>query len=330
MNTRHGRGAEPEGGSGKPPLIERLLPEHQILVRTGGQCRCFRLTTLRQVALLAVLAAVLGGNAVAAGIYAQRGAVIAGLERRIARDDIEMERLKDESGVVVARLKEEYGGAFTRLKEEYGGAFARLKEDYGTAFAHLDQVQVAFNGIGEEIGGIQANLLAMAERNLAASKQAYAGGNTPPASKVAAKAAAEPQAVVPAPADQDLLRQRVQHLEAALISLKDSHAEFLRHSAALAAGRIGQIENTLNNVGIDPRELLSQSPAGRGGPYIPPQSGKPGDGAWNASLASLNTNFQRLDSLNQVMRVPPLGAPLDEFDIASPFGIRNDPINQLA
>ncbi|MBF0333224.1 MAG: M23 family metallopeptidase [Alphaproteobacteria bacterium] len=188
-----------------------------------------------------------------------------------------------------------------------------LKASYRSAFGRLDHVQRLFGDIGNEITNIQGNLLALAERQMGANRSTPRAGPTPPHRTETAA-----------------LTDRMAHVEETLSWLRSSHNEFLRHATDLAQGRVGEIEKALAGVGIDGDALLADGakPFGQGGPFFNLDS-KSGEPAWASTLASLNLGYERLDSLTQVMRAPPLGTPLAEYDVSSAYGVRNDPINNL-
>lgn len=85
----------------------------------------------------------------------------------------------------------------------------------------------------------------------------------------------------------------------------------------LAQGNIRTIEKALDGTGITVERLIRrgrQDGGNQGGPFIP------------ESAAS--RDIERWDSLQRVMRVLPLGAPLHSYVVSSEFGSRVDPINK--
>lgn len=269
-----------EGRRGVRGVIARLLPERQILVRTNGRHRLLTLSTRRQIIFVALVSVFLGWNALATLAWLQREDTLAGMRNEVAGREQEIEG---------------------------------LKASYRSAFGRLDHVQRLFSDIGQEITNIQSNLLALAERQMGATRATPRGAaSAPPRTETAA------------------LADRMAHIEETLAWLRSSHNDFLRHATDLAQGRVGEIEKALAGVGIDGDALLagSKKAFGQGGPFFNLES-KGGEPAWASSLASLNLGYERLDSLTQVMRAPPLGTPLGEYEVSSAYGVRNDPINHL-
>ncbi|PKU25952.1 hypothetical protein CWS72_04915 [Telmatospirillum siberiense] len=145
-----------------------------------------------------------------------------------------------------------------------------------------------------------------------------------------------------APIDQEALRRRAAHLEEELAKLKASHGAFLEQTAGVAAVRIGELEKALSSVGVDAKVLNGDanrrgrkiedeknSIFGRGGPFIAAKRGAgiPSDG-FNP-VALFNTHADRLDNLTAAIKTLPLGEPLADYEVTSPFGARNDPINAM-
>jgi len=142
--------------------------------------------------------------------------------------------------------------------------------------------------------------------------------------------------------DQETLRRRVNHLEEELAKLKASHGAFLEQTAGVAAVRIGELERALSAVGVDAKSLgvdgnrhghktddERSSLFGRGGPCVAARRGAaPASDGFNP-VALFNTHADRLDNLTSAIKTLPLGEPLAEYEVTSPFGTRNDPINAL-
>jgi murein DD-endopeptidase MepM/ murein hydrolase activator NlpD len=87
--------------------------------------------------------------------------------------------------------------------------------------------------------------------------------------------------------------------------------------AAVNHGGLSQVERVLASTGVDVRHLFAQFSvtSGEGGPFIPashePQS------AGNASP----------EKLAALVKTLPVSAPLESYQLGSPFGVRGDPIN---
>lgn len=218
-----------------------------------------------------------------------------------------------------------------------------MKTNYQQAFGKLDEFQSIFSGITCEITDIQDSLLRITEKSVASPKAKPSMPHLDPdASKCRSGGASITTAVSTSPvidttedtqrivgvlpesaADRDNLQRRVNQLSESLEKLRESHGAFLRHSADLTALRIDQLERTLASVGVASR-------FGRGGPFVPaPRDGSVLSDDFNP-VSLFNSHADRLDNLAVVMKSLPLAEPLDDYELTSSFGARNDPINALS
>ncbi len=227
------------------------------------------------------------------------------------------------------------------------GELQAMKVSYQQAFGRLDEYQSLFTAVACEVEAIQSGLLTIAERNAQAPAQGKTTAKGVPvkgprggvqladidcpapqmADTLAVVKASTPAIAGPMP-DKDSVRSRFLKLQRALDQMKDKHETFLKGSAELASANVEQIEETLASVGLSADEVLMRhrSAGGKGGPFIPARLGAEDD---LSHVDVLNMSFQRLDGLTSALRFLPLGAPLEDYWITSPFGTRNDPINNL-
>jgi murein DD-endopeptidase MepM/ murein hydrolase activator NlpD len=241
-----------------------------------------------------------------------------------------------------------------------------VKANYQAAFGRLDEFQSIFSGITCEITDIQDSLLRIAERSVTSPKRgqpanalprldpdasgcrviANATSKTP--SSANSDANGDTRRIIgtlkdDASPDREILRRRVARLEEELAKLKASHGAFLEQTAGVAAVRIGELERALSAVGVDTKALGGEgirhgrkiddersSLFGRGGPFIAAhvKSGSSAPDNFNP-VALFNTHADRLDNLTTALKTLPLGEPLADYEVTSPFGARNDPINAM-
>jgi len=140
--------------------------------------------------------------------------------------------------------------------------------------------------------------------------------------------------------EQEAVHLRVAQLSAALERLRETHGAFMRQSADIAAKRVGDLEKALSRVGVDANQLgesehATQQPAlgpssfGSGGPFVPmPKSSAPPTEPSFDPVTLFNSHADRLDSLILAIHALPLAAPLEDYELTSPFGSRDDPFNE--
>jgi murein DD-endopeptidase MepM/ murein hydrolase activator NlpD len=90
--------------------------------------------------------------------------------------------------------------------------------------------------------------------------------------------------------------------------------------AHASSGHVAQFERVLASAGVDVTHLFSQFGVnrGEGGPFIPVARGVPREPTLSP---------EKLAALGRLVKALPVSAPLDSYDIGSPFGVRGDPIN---
>ncbi len=312
--------------------LRHLFRERQILIHDGMHTRRMTLGTIHQLAVLSVVIALIAWAGVATSAY------VHGLASAAARD-----------------------GEITRRVTELDG----IKADYRAAFDRVDQFQRLFASVTCEITSIQRSLLRVAERNVApdhrGTQVAKQLGAPPPCPDPDAAAStqsveAAPMVSDPAGADtgrivgslrapnKDAIADRVTKLTEQLDNLRQTHGNFLRESADIAAQRVGELERALSRVGVDTSSLASPSMEaaaraqqndgrtasfyGTGGPFVAMPKELTPEPPFDP-IAVFNTRADRLDNLILALRSLPLAAPLTEYEVTSPFGSRDDPFNEM-
>jgi len=93
--------------------------------------------------------------------------------------------------------------------------------------------------------------------------------------------------------------------------------------AAVDRGAFAQIERVLASAGVDVKQMFAQAGVnrGEGGPFIPPSAGQ-------AAAAAISP--EKLAALRTLVKTLPVVAPVESYELGSPFGVRGDPINGRA
>jgi murein DD-endopeptidase MepM/ murein hydrolase activator NlpD len=128
------------------------------------------------------------------------------------------------------------------------------------------------------------------------------------------------------------LTGRIGDLENQLASIQRSQQTIVERLAARTRNGVDEVEKTVAMTGVDVDGLLlvaAHELSGQGGPFIPVKEPPTEQGGEQlmASVASLDGEVGRLETLQLVLRTLPLTAPVDHYFIASNFGIRRDPFN---
>jgi murein DD-endopeptidase MepM/ murein hydrolase activator NlpD len=89
--------------------------------------------------------------------------------------------------------------------------------------------------------------------------------------------------------------------------------------AAQETGAVAQLERVLASAGVDVSRLFARldSNRGQGGPFIPVARG----------VHPETLTPEKLAALRVLLKMLPVSAPLQSFEVSSPFGVRGDPEN---
>jgi len=89
-------------------------------------------------------------------------------------------------------------------------------------------------------------------------------------------------------------------------------------AAAPRSGALAHIERVLASTGVDVGKLFAEVGVNRGvgGPFVPA-----------GAQQSDTLTPEKLAALRTLVQILPISAPLDSYEISSPFGTRGDPVN---
>lgn len=338
-------------------FLRDTFPERQILVRDHGRIRCFSLSTLHQMLITGVIAGCVLWALLATAAYLDGVATLASKEDEIAHRTAELDGVKANYKAAFGRL-DEFQSIFSGITCEISDiqdsllriaerSVSSTKRSPATAtMPRLDPDAsgcrvIAGNSDPKGENSADGGPIGDTRRIIGSLKDGPQTANKDSAAKDKDKDAAAKD--VP-PIDQETLRRRVNHLEGELAKLKASHGAFLEQTAGVAAVRIGELERALSAVGVDAKSLGGDgngprrgrktdedknSIFGQGGPFIAARRGVAIPSGGFNPVALFNTHADRLDNLTAAIKTLPLGEPLADYEVTSPFGARNDPINAM-
>jgi murein DD-endopeptidase MepM/ murein hydrolase activator NlpD len=309
----------------------------EVLVRTDGRVRLLTVSPRAQRALAATFL----GVAIASGLGAQA--------YRLALQEIEF-RAND-----VARLQDDHRARMEELAEALTRAADRGRAEAAEAVSALMDQRNALIGRMQEVEGRLAAAEGERERALTTHEglmerlrqiEARLVARAPDAApNQTERAAAVERIRVEALAERGRLAVEAQRLAVEtrtangdLARMRDSASDAARaqDAALLELGgrtrvQIDEIVRVLRSTGLAPERILSARASGAGGPFVAPAPEGAGLPAASLQLASLGADLERLREMRGALRRLPFGAPLEEFTVMSPFGVRRDPFNgQLA
>jgi len=270
-------------------VLAAALPEWQIFVRRpDGRGEHFTFTRRKQLALLGCIAAI--------SLWA-----------------------------VAATLM------LTHQPDELAAKEQRLEEQMASFHAAQDRMASAQKMVGEithEIDAVHGNLTVLAETNEALFKDRPSGGQLPLAKLHVGGDPAYDDAAQPGGSEAKAVRDEVRKLESALDRLRATYSQVVQFTADMAGQRIGEAEQSLQRIGLDPNRLVANSlkDKGRGGPFIP-LAGSSASGG-EAGLNALVGRMETWDNIKVALQSVPIAEPLHvAWEVNSPFGARHDPLN---
>jgi murein DD-endopeptidase MepM/ murein hydrolase activator NlpD len=151
---------------------------------------------------------------------------------------------------------------------------------------------------------------------LAAPARAPAPAPGPEAQRIAGVLNAPTPAATPVPAAAPLPAA----VAAAVPAQAVAPAPAAPQGPAVANSAVDHFARVLASAGVDVRHLFAEFGVnkGEGGPFIPVANGQPAEHALSP---------EKLAALRAMVKVLPVAAPLERYDVSSPFGVRGDPEN---
>jgi len=308
----------------------------EVLVRADGRVRLLTVSPIAQrfMALLVL------GTAIVAGIGAQayRQALV---EIEARANDVA--RLQDDHRARMEELAEALTRAADRGRAEAADAVASLMEQRNELIDRMRDVEQRLASAESERERAQTTHEGLLDKLRQIETRPVARGEGAPE-----RAASVERLRVEALAERGRLAVEGQRLAAEMRAANNDLARLRagERDAARAqdatlvelGGRtrvqIDEIVRVLRSTGLTPERVLSSRSASAGGPFSPPAANAPAaDGLAPASLqlASLGADLERLRDMRSALRRLPFGAPLRDYGVMSPYGVRRDPFNgQLA
>jgi murein DD-endopeptidase MepM/ murein hydrolase activator NlpD len=326
---------------GKSENAQRLLrwfPKREVMLRSDGAIRYVPLSAPRQIALLCAVTLFLGWTLFATGMYLGHAGILSAKDAEIARLEGSLKLAQaavDETKRSVAGLSGDLDHRQAQIKLLSDDNAILARELAGTR-NNLESAQRDLAGMAT----VRETLIGQLKD--IRTEVALAMGGPLPAE---IESAPLPDRVVALGKDLRLLMahrdqiaserkqlaEKTGKLEVALDTTRTSQVKLLQRFGDLALGNAGEIERAIAMTGLDVNLLVAshREETGKGGPFIPAAKDELGNPEIRASLAALNLRLDRWDSLNALLKALPMVAPLEDFSLNSPFGARNDPINEL-
>ena len=313
-------------------LIEGFFPERQIIVRTDGQLRYFRLGRNIQLSFVGFLILVAGWTGFSTINVFFHEAIIAEKNNQVAFARLAYRGLLTE----VANYQKKFAHIMGELHDSHATMLGLVERNVSlrhnlktveTQLKSTEQERRVVVGAREQLkrqlAGIETEMSKMATHNFEMKDDL---------SKYEAdlhKTLNERNRLL---VESGRMRDSVKRLESRLASLQTAQSDAVRRLNEQALTSIESYESVIRMTGLPIRSLVKLNQGeevGMGGPFIEadPDDGLPA-AELGAELNSLGSKLDRIDILQSVISKVPLSAPLNSYYVSSPFGKRRDPLNK--
>jgi murein DD-endopeptidase MepM/ murein hydrolase activator NlpD len=316
-------------------FFARIFREREVILRSEGGVRYLVLRPALQQTVAAVATLALGAL----------------IWTVIARE--EAWRLVDAKGQEVARAESAYRAAIDNLGSAVDTATEKGRAESAAAMLNLVEQNEALQQHLKDV----SDRLATAEgerARAAAEHEALVGRMRKLDEQVRAIASRHSEfsslmstlssGLDDAMAERGRLAVEADRLAADRSAVSAEMAEFTRQQSQMQANHEATIERlsqrtqagidvlkrVISRTGLDPDKVLPSNAdsGGMGGPFVPVPAA---DDQTRAKLVGLGTQIGKLAQMRKLLHSLPVGAPLENYNLMSPFGVRRDPLTgQLA
>lgn len=303
------------------------VPERQIILRTEHRTRAVIITQRFQLLTLSAVFAFVVWSLYATVSVAFNGTIIAAKDReigtvRLANASLQedMRRAEARFGVITNRLEAKHAYLVGLMERTGGGTPAAavtkqtrsgdLLSDRLTASRDAVKRQIAaLDGLTKKLPSAENGLVTGSIEDMLHDK-----GRVQAASS--------------------RLKSRLDSIEERLGELHVAQQSTMTQLARRALSNLDEVRNVIAGLGLDANRILGRNAppvakSGVGGPFIPAGPSDPSP-AVQVGLVAADRAVARWEGVQRSLRALPLGAPVDQVAVMSPFGRRIDPFNGLA
>src|SRR5205823_10928275 len=190
----------------------------------------------------------------------------------------------------------------------------QLSAERDKAVGERDQLRTRVNELEQKLSLLQTR---QAPRPVAEAAPAHAAPTPAPAVAAPGAASAAPAVAHAVPAPEQ--PRQVAVVMPAVPAASTAPRAAAPAVAAVDRGAFAQIERVLASTGVDVKHMFAQLGVerGLGGPFIAPPAGQ--------TAATMSP--EKTAALRNLIKTLPVTAPLESYELGSPFGVRGDPIN---
>src|SRR5205807_9987897 len=248
---------------------------------------------------------------------------VAQLTRALEQAQRDLHLADAQRATLVARLSKEaaeFADGRTKQSQTESG-LDQTQKRLQQVTAERDKVAAERDHLRGRINELEQKL-SLSQTRQPSRPVAEAAPAAPAAAAPAAVASAPPPVLHLAPAAEQPRQVAVVMPNAPAAEAPRTAAASMPAAPAVAAvdrGAFAQIERVLASTGVDVKHMFAQLGVerGLGGPFIAPPAGQ--------TAATMSP--EKTAALRNLIKTLPVTAPLDSYELGSPFGVRGDPIN---
>ncbi|MEX2455315.1 MAG: peptidoglycan DD-metalloendopeptidase family protein [Rhodospirillaceae bacterium] len=311
----------------------RLLPDRQIILRTGAHVRYVSVSRYVQaISLLLLLALGAGAVHVTVSYFSHDRSLSVKEEELAVRESAyralkqELEQARRQFGDVTDSLEKNHKGLVELIGQNrtLKASLGALREEVARSEERRDRAESEKAELAARVAALESRLERSDERNRTLSQDLRASG---------AKLASALQDKSVAHEHGMSLSERLGELQQRLAVLRDSQASLVGRVAETSNAEIRRLSGVLETTGIAVESFLEEQGlpvVGTGGPFEAAArdgSEPAGDDTFDVAVLKAGNMLDRLEGLQRIVRALPLAAPLDYYHVSSDYGVRADPIN---
>lgn len=282
--------------------ILRHFPERQIYLRSGGEVKYYVLTTKLQIAVVSILSAMALWCA-----YTMINLLIGQNPLRTSGQEVRHVKAQYERLLADSKAKEDNTRLMLAEQRENFLAMAKtLEEKHQTLSQMMGSTSSA--SIPSALGPVQ-----------------YADNRI--------LMAPTPRDLAPRQSRRDVIKTASlatgMEIDNSLNMLGQTQDQYLIAAERETLDRIERNRALIRSTEIDIETVLSESPFGKGGPFIPVDMTPESDSGFISRVAAIQARVAEVEALDSAVNSLPLGHPVgDETYQTSSFGVRQDPFTK--
>ncbi|NQU57858.1 MAG: peptidoglycan DD-metalloendopeptidase family protein [Rhodospirillales bacterium] len=312
-------------------LIDRLFPERQIHLRTGGRISFVRLTQTMQVVMALMVLGAAGWTGYTSLTYVRHETIIGSKDELISNSRHAYRSLLGE----VSEYQKKFTNLTTDMEDNHALMLglieknAYLQQSLSSVSKQLHLTRSEREAIASARETLKGKLLSVEDKmRKIANRNFSLSDNLNSAETDLQNAQSERNKSL---YEGTRMTRRIKDLETRLSDLQASEEQTVQRLADRTTESIENMERMVKMAGLDINQLIKLPPppeTGQGGPFIAARPENLPGKQLKDSILELDVHFARLDALQGLMKKLPLSSPMTSFYVTSSYGKRRDPINK--